>query len=227
MRKVLCSVGAGAHEELLDISGQTFALYAERHGYDLEVVMLGQQPLQELSRARLVIRDQHANHRTEPLSCPVGVALRIRLGHRLSLMYVSLSQRTPRPRGSNQRRWPGVVTYFADVKPEQYLGLFITGGRAPEYLRYDQHLMAITRHFFEKNKPVASVCHGIEIPAAADCLKGRTATTVAKCALDITQVGGKYVNQPVVVDGNFVTARVWMDNTPFVKEFIKLLKAAR
>lgn len=71
---------------------------------------------------------------------------------------------------------------FRDVKPDEYAGLFLSGGRAPEYLRYDQDLLRITRDFFEKNKPVASVCHGIEIVAAADCLKGRTATTVAKCA---------------------------------------------
>jgi len=115
---------------------------------------------------------------------------------------------------------------FRDVKPEDYHGLFLSGGRAPEYLRYDQDLLKITRHFFEKNKPVASVCHGIEIAAAANCLKGRTATTVAKCALDITQVGGSYVDQSVVVDGNFITARTWHDNTPFMKEFIKLLKAS-
>lgn len=115
---------------------------------------------------------------------------------------------------------------FRDVKPDEYAGLFLSGGRAPEYLRYDQDLLRITRHFFEKNKPVASVCHGIEIAAAADCLRGRTATTVAKCALDITQVGGTYKDQSVVVDGQFVTARTWHDNTPFMKEFIRLLKAA-
>lgn len=115
---------------------------------------------------------------------------------------------------------------FRDVKPEEYAGIFLSGGRAPEYLRYDQDLLRITRHFFEKNKPVASVCHGIEIAAAADCLRGRTATTVAKCALDITQVGGTYKDQAVVVDGQFVTARTWHDNTPFMKEFIRMLKAA-
>ncbi len=115
---------------------------------------------------------------------------------------------------------------FRDVRPEEYVGLFLSGGRAPEYLRYDQDLLRITRHFMEANKPVASVCHGIEILAAADCLQGRTATTVAKCALDIIQVGGQYVNQSVVVDRNLVTARVWMDNTPFLKEFLKLLKAS-
>jgi protease I len=115
---------------------------------------------------------------------------------------------------------------FRDVKPEEYAGLFVSGGRAPEYLRYDEDLLRITRHFFEKNKPVASVCHGIEIVAAADCIRGRTVTTVAKCALDATQVGAKYVDKPVVTDGNLVTARVWMDNTPFLKEFIRLLKAS-
>lgn len=115
---------------------------------------------------------------------------------------------------------------FRDIKPEEYAGIFISGGRAPEYLRYDEDLLNVTRHFFEANKPVASVCHGIEIIAAADCIRGRTVTTVAKCALDATQVGAKYVDEPTVVDGNLVTARVWMDNTPFMKEFLKLLKAA-
>ena len=112
---------------------------------------------------------------------------------------------------------------FRDVVPEEYAGLFVSGGRAPEYLRYDQHLLAITRHFFETNKPVASVCHGIEIVAAADCIRGRKVTTVAKCALDATTAGAVYVDEPCVVDGNLVTARVWMDNTPFLKAFIKLL----
>ncbi|MFO1021372.1 MAG: DJ-1/PfpI family protein [Planctomycetales bacterium] len=113
---------------------------------------------------------------------------------------------------------------FKEVDPEKYTGLFITGGRAPEYLRYDQDLLKITKHFLEKKKPIASVCHGIEILAAADGLKGRTATSVAKCALDITFVGGTYVDKPCVVDGNIVTARTWHDNTPFLKEFLKLLK---
>jgi len=113
---------------------------------------------------------------------------------------------------------------FRDVKPDEYAGLFLSGGRAPEYLRYDESLLDITRHFVEANKPVASVCHGIEILAAADCIRGRTLTTVAKCALDATQVGAKYVDQAVVTDGNIVSARVWHDNTPFLKEFIRLLK---
>ena len=115
---------------------------------------------------------------------------------------------------------------FRDVKPEEYVGLFLSGGRAPEYLRYNQDLLRITRHFFEKKKPVAVVCHGVEIAAAAGVLKGRTMTTVAKCALDITQVGGEYVDRPFVIDGNMVSARTWHDNTPLLKQFIKMLKEA-
>src|SRR5712691_951329 len=74
---------------------------------------------------------------------------------------------------------------FRDIKSEEYAGIVISGGRAPEYLRYDQDLLRVVRHFFEKNLPVASVCHGIEIVAAAGMLIGRTATTVKKCKLDI------------------------------------------
>lgn len=116
---------------------------------------------------------------------------------------------------------------FRDVKPDEYLGLFLSGGRAPEYLRYDQHLLNITRHFFTQKKPVAMVCHGVEIAAAAGCLAGRTATTVRKCELDITQVGGKYVDQAVVIDGNLISSRVWHDNASLMREFLKLLAASR
>jgi protease I len=116
---------------------------------------------------------------------------------------------------------------FRDVKPEEYAGLFISGGRAPEYIRYDKDLMRITRHFFEANKPVAVVCHGIEIVSAAGVIRGRTVTTVAKCALDAEQGGAKYVNQPIVVDGNMVSARTWHDNAPFMREFMKMLNAKK
>ena len=115
---------------------------------------------------------------------------------------------------------------FRDIDPDGYLGLFLSGGRAPEYLRYDQDLLRITRHFFDKRKPVAVVCHGVEIAAAAGVLNGRTMTTVAKCALDVTQAGGKYVNSPCVVDGNMVSARTWHDNTALLKQFVAMLKAA-
>ncbi len=78
---------------------------------------------------------------------------------------------------------------FRDVKPEEYAGLFVSGGRAPEYLRYDKDLLRITRHFFEAGKPVAVVCHGIEIVSAAGVIRGKTVTTVAKCALDCDKAG--------------------------------------
>lgn len=115
---------------------------------------------------------------------------------------------------------------FRDVRPEEYAGLFLSGGRAPEYLRYDRKLLELTRHFFEEQKPVAIVCHGVEIAAAAGVLAGRTLTTIAKCALDITQVGGKYIDAPVHVEGNVVSARGWHDNTAFLREYMKMLKGA-
>jgi protease I len=116
---------------------------------------------------------------------------------------------------------------FRDVKPEEYAGLFVSGGRAPEYLRYNQDLLRITRHFFEANKPVAVVCHGIEILSAAGVIRGRKVTTVAKCALDCAQGGGQYLDQPIVIDGNLVSARTWHDNAPFMRQYMKMLKAAR
>ena len=115
---------------------------------------------------------------------------------------------------------------FRDVDPAAYAGLVISGGRAPEYLRYDADLLALTKAFFAASKPVASVCHGIEIVAAADVIRGREVTTVAKCRFDAEFSGGSYVDREVVVSGNLVTARTWHDNTPFMKEFIRLLKAA-
>jgi protease I len=112
---------------------------------------------------------------------------------------------------------------FRDVHPEDYVGLIVSGGRAPEYLRYNQDLLRITRHFFEANKPVAVLCHGIEIVSAAGVIQGRTVTTVPKCALDAQQGGAKYVDQPTVVDGNLVTARGWQDHAPFMRAYMKML----
>ena len=113
---------------------------------------------------------------------------------------------------------------FRDVVPAEYLGIFFSGGRAPEYLRYDKDLVRITRHFFAAEKPVAALCHGIEILTAADCIRGRNVTTVAKCALDAEQGGASYVNEPCVVDGNLVTARTWHDNTPLLATFVRMLR---
>jgi len=114
---------------------------------------------------------------------------------------------------------------FRDVDPAGYAGLFLSGGRAPEYLRYNRDLLRLTRHFLETNKPVAIVCHGVEIAAAAGVLEGRSLTTVAKCALDITQVGGIYKDQACVVDGNVVSASTWHDNTELLRQYVRMLKA--
>ncbi len=73
---------------------------------------------------------------------------------------------------------------FADVKPDDYAGLVLPGGRAPEFLRYDNELLHIVRHFFEEGKPVASICHGIEILAAADVIRGKRVTTIPRCQID-------------------------------------------
>jgi protease I len=115
---------------------------------------------------------------------------------------------------------------FRDLDPEDFAGAFFSGGRAPEYIRYDPDLMAATRHFFAANKPIAMLCHGVEIAAAAGCLAGRRATTVAKCKLDVTQFGGTYVEEELVVDGNLVSVIAWQQNALLLREFCKLLRAA-
>jgi len=116
---------------------------------------------------------------------------------------------------------------FADVVPEEYLGILFSGGRAPEYIRYDQDLVRITRHFFETGKPVASVCHGVEIPAYAGCVEGRKMATVPKCQFDLEVCGGIFVNEPCVIDGNLVSGRTFHDNGQYVGPWIKLLEKAR
>ncbi|WP_020472102.1 DJ-1/PfpI family protein [Zavarzinella formosa] len=112
---------------------------------------------------------------------------------------------------------------FKDADPAKYVGMVISGGRAPEYIRYDADLLKLTRAMFEANKPVASVCHGIEIVAAAGVLKGLTATTVAKCQLDVESFGGHYENAEVVVSRNLVTARTWHDNPAWMRAYVKML----
>ncbi|MCA2969172.1 MAG: DJ-1/PfpI family protein [Acidobacteriaceae bacterium] len=115
---------------------------------------------------------------------------------------------------------------FRDVKPEEYAGLFLSGGRAPEYLRYDEELLRITRHFFAENKPVAVVCHGAEIVATAGVIRGRRMATVPKCRFDVEVCGGTFVNERCVRDGNMVSGRTWHDNPWFMREFIKMLRDA-
>jgi protease I len=113
---------------------------------------------------------------------------------------------------------------FADCVASDYAGLFISGGRAPEYLRYNDDLLRVVREIHQAGKPIACVCHGIEILTAADVIEGRTVTTVAKCALDARQGRAEYVDREVVVDGNLVTARTWHDNAPLMRAFLRMLR---
>lgn len=113
---------------------------------------------------------------------------------------------------------------FRDVDPNDFVALVLPGGRAPEYLRYDEDLLRITRHFFERDKPVASICHGIEILGVAEVLKGRRATTIPKCRFDIEVCGGEYVDEPVVRCGNLVCARGKKDISPWMRTFVPLIE---
>ncbi len=115
---------------------------------------------------------------------------------------------------------------FKDMNPDDYAGVFISGGRAPEYIRYDQDLNRVVKAIHDAGKPVASVCHGVEILTSAGIINGRNVTTVAKCAMDAEQGGGVYVNQETVVDGNIVSARTWHDNAPLMKTFLEMLDTA-
>jgi protease I len=115
---------------------------------------------------------------------------------------------------------------FRDVDPSEYVGLYLSGGRGPEYLRYNKDLLRITRHFFETNKPVATLCHGVEILSAADTIKGRKATTIPKCALDVEQGGATYTGERCVVDGNLVSAQGKKDLALLLRAFMKMLNAS-
>ncbi len=115
---------------------------------------------------------------------------------------------------------------FDAVKPAEYDALVIPGGRAPEYLRLNLNVLAAVRHFFETNKPVAAVCHGIQILTAAGVLGGRTCTAYPAVGPEVPAAGGTYVDCPVDgarVDGNLVTAPAWPAHPRWLAEFLKLL----
>lgn len=136
-----------------------------------------------------------------------------------------------RPGWTITKEWEGyqieAELAFKDVDESQYLGIFFSGGRAPEYIREDPDLIRITQHFFDQNKPIASVCHGVEIPARADRVRGRRMATVPKCQFDLEVCGGIFVNEACVIDGNLVSGRTYHDNGHFMGPWIKMLDEAR
>ncbi|WP_341525690.1 DJ-1/PfpI family protein [Nostoc sp. UHCC 0302] len=115
---------------------------------------------------------------------------------------------------------------FAEVEAENYDALVVPGGRAPEYIRLNQQVLEITRHFAQANKPIAAICHGLQLLAAADVLQGKRCTAYPACSPDVHSAGGIYVNIPVdeaIVDGNLVTAPAWPAHPRWLEEFLKVL----
>ena len=113
---------------------------------------------------------------------------------------------------------------FRDVEPEEYAGILISGGRAPEYIRYDERLLNAVRWICRAGRPVGSVCHGIEVLAKADVIRGKRITTVPKCRFDAEICGATYVETPVVVDGLLVTASGALDGWQWMREFLRVLE---
>jgi protease I len=115
---------------------------------------------------------------------------------------------------------------FDEVNPADYDGLYVCGGRAPEYTRLNEKVLDYTRHFFETNKPVAAICHGIQILTAAGVVKGRTLTAYPAVAPEVTLGAGNFKEIPVtdaITDGNLTTSPAWPGHPAILKEFYKLL----
>ncbi|MDO6564195.1 DJ-1/PfpI family protein [Amphritea sp. 1_MG-2023] len=116
---------------------------------------------------------------------------------------------------------------FADINPTDYDALIIPGGRAPEYLRLNTDVLAMVRHFFTTNKPVAAVCHGAQLLAAAGVLQNKKCSAYPACMPEINQSGGIFAEIAIdaaITDGNLVTAPAWPAHPAWLSQFIALLK---
>lgn len=115
---------------------------------------------------------------------------------------------------------------FDQVRAESYDALLVPGGRAPEYLRLNKAVIAMVRHFFEAGKPVAAICHGAQILAAAGVLEGRRCSAYPACAPEVELAGGTYADIPVteaVTDGNLVSAPAWPAHPAWISQFLAVL----
>jgi protease I len=116
---------------------------------------------------------------------------------------------------------------FADVLFENYDALVIPGGRAPEYLRTKPKVLEIVRHFSEANKPIAALCHGAQILAAAQVIKGKRLSCYPACAPEVENAGGTYATVEMtdaVVDGNLVTGPAWPAHPTWLAKFQTVLE---
>jgi protease I len=115
---------------------------------------------------------------------------------------------------------------FDEIRGEDYDALVIPGGRAPEYIRLDKRVIQIVRHFAEADKPIASVCHGALVLAAADVLKGRSCSGYPAVGPDVTGAGGEFIDIAVDKahrDGNLVTAPAWPAHPQWLASFLEVL----
>lgn len=121
-----------------------------------------------------------------------------------------------------------VTADFEAVRAESYDALVVPGGRAPEYLRLNPRVLEVVRHFFEKDKPVAAICHGPQILVAAGVLKGRRCLCYPAVGPELSAAGAHYVEangsfSNATTDGNLVTAPAWPAHPAWMREFLKLL----
>jgi protease I len=115
---------------------------------------------------------------------------------------------------------------FAEIDASEYDGLVVPGGRAPEYLRLNAKVLQVVRHFAEARKPIAAICHGLQLLAAAGVLEGRRCTAYPACGPEVTLAKGTYVQVPVddaVVDGNLVSAPAWPAHPRWIAAFLQVL----
>ncbi|HYN05760.1 MAG TPA: DJ-1/PfpI family protein [Vicinamibacterales bacterium] len=115
---------------------------------------------------------------------------------------------------------------FAEARPERYDALVIAGGRAPEYLRQNEAVLDIVRHFFAEDKPVAAICHGPQILTAAGVIRGRKVSCYPAVAPEVRLAGADYADigiDQAVTDGNLVTAPAWPAHPAWIRQFLQVL----
>ena len=115
---------------------------------------------------------------------------------------------------------------FSEIKPEQYDALVIHGGRAPEYIRLNGQLLEMVQHFAKENKPIAALCHGPQVLAAAGVLKGKKLSAYPAVGPEVTAAGGKFVAvglEEAVTDGNLVTGPAWTAHVKWIQQFLAML----